>query len=128
MTGVVIYPGIGTRICIASGVTDPRHAMIGRSALGQDALEDDPFNCHVLAVSDWRGDIFKLRWLSGDGLCLFVQRLGRGRFSWRQATRTSVCITQAQLSLLLEGLDWRYPVRTAIPTYAESSDYRRFRF
>lgn len=62
--------------------------------------------------------MIKLLWWSGDGLCLFVKRLERGRFVWPQATSGSVCLTQAQLSMLLEGIDWRHPVRTAMPTYA----------
>ena len=60
----------------------------------------------------------KLHWWSGHGACLLVKRLERGRFIWPQATSGSVCLTQAQLSMLLEGIDWRHPVRTAMPTHA----------
>ena len=53
------------------------------------------------------GDIVKLLWWDGDGLCLFAKRLERGRFIWPQATEGTVCLTRAQLSMLLEGIDWR---------------------
>jgi hypothetical protein len=33
-----------------------------------------------------RGDIVKLLWFDGDGLCLFAKRLERGRLIWPQAT------------------------------------------
>ena len=65
-----------------------------------------------------RGDLIKLLWWTGDGLCLLAKRLERGRFIWPQATSGSVTLTQAQLSMLLEGIDWRQPVRTWQPTSA----------
>jgi len=39
-------------------------------------------------------------------LCLFAKRLERGRFLWPQAKDGSVVLTAAQLSMLLEGIDW----------------------
>ena len=39
----------------------------------------------------------------------------RGRFIWPHAQDGSVSLTAAQLSMLLEGIDWRHPVRTADP-------------
>jgi hypothetical protein len=54
----------------------------------------------------------------GDGLCLFQKRLERGRFIWPQATSGTVSLTRAQLSLLLEGIDWRQPQRTWEPQSA----------
>ncbi len=50
--------------------------------------------------------------------CLFAKRLERGRFVWPQATEGSVVLSRAQLSMLLEGIDWRRPVRTAEPQLA----------
>jgi transposase len=64
------------------------------------------------------GDLIKLLWFDGDGLCLFQKRLERGRFIWPQATSGTVCLTRAQLSMLLEGIDWRQPQRTWEPQSA----------
>ncbi len=55
----------------------------------------------------------KLLWFDGDGLCLFQKRLERGRFVWPQASSGTVSLSRAQLSMLLEGIDWRAPLRTA---------------
>ena len=66
----------------------------------------------------WRGDLIKLLWWTGDGLCLLAKRLERGRFIWPQASSGSVTLTQAQLSMLLEGIDWRRPERTWRPQSA----------
>jgi transposase len=49
-------------------------------------------------------------------LCLFTKRLERGRFVWPQAESGSVALSRAQLSMLLEGIDWRRPARTTAIT------------
>ncbi|WP_343030113.1 IS66 family insertion sequence element accessory protein TnpB [Propionivibrio limicola] len=41
-----------------------------------------------------------------------------GRFLWPQAAEGAVHLTTAQLSMLLEGIDWRRPVRTWNPERA----------
>jgi transposase len=54
----------------------------------------------------------------GDGLCLFAKRLERGKFIWPQVSSGTVALTPAQLSMLLEGIDWRRPVRSFDPQMA----------
>ena len=51
-------------------------------------------------------------------MCLFAKRLERGRFLWPQAKDGSVVLTPAQLSMLLEGIDWRAPRRSWAPEAA----------
>jgi transposase len=57
-------------------------------------------------------------WWDGDGLCLFAKRLERGRFVWPRAEEGVVVLSRAQLSMLLEGIDWRMPRRTWRPELA----------
>ena len=64
------------------------------------------------------GDLVKLLWWDGDGLCLFAKRLERGRFVWPRAEAGVVVLSRAQLSMLLEGIDWRMPQRTWRPELA----------
>src|SRR5215210_9492702 len=108
----------GSRIWLAAGVTDLRRGMDGLASLVQTALQEDPFAGHLFIFRGRRGDLLKILWWSGDGMCLFIKRLERGRFVWPQATSGSVCLTPAQLSMLLEGIDWRMPVRTRVPELA----------
>jgi len=108
----------GTRIWLAAGVTDMRKGFDGLAALVQTQLHEDAFAGHVFVFRGRRGDRVKLLWWSGDGLCLFAKRLERGRFVWPQATSGTVSLSGAQLSMLLEGIDWRRPVRTWQPTMA----------
>ena len=108
----------GTSIWIAAGMTDMRRGFDGLSAIVQTVLEQDPFGGHVFVFRGKRGDLVKVLWWDGDGLCLFAKRLERGRFIWPQADKGAVSLTRAQLSMLLEGIDWRRPVRTAAPSVA----------
>jgi transposase len=108
----------GTRIWLAAGVTDMRSGFNGLAAKVQAALSEDPFSGHVFVFRGKRGDLIKVLWWTGDGLCLLAKRLERGRFIWPQATSGSVSLTQAQLSMLLEGIDWRRPERTRRPLSA----------
>jgi transposase len=107
-----------TQIWIAAGVTDLRRGFAGLSALVQTKLEKSPLSGQVFIFRGRRGDLVKLIWFDGDGLCLFQKRLERGRFIWPQATEGSVSLTRAQLSMLLEGIDWRRPERTWDPQLA----------
>ena len=114
----MIDPPSGTQIWLAAGVTDMRRGMDGLASLVQTALEENPFSGHVFVFRGRRGHLIKILWWSGDGLCLFVKRLERGRFVWPQAESGRVHLTSAQLSMLLEGIDWRRPERTWKPTKA----------
>jgi transposase len=105
----------GTRVWLAAGHTDMRRGFDGLAAMVQTALVDDPFSGHVFVFRGRRGDIIKVLWFDGQGLCLFAKRLERGRFVWPQAASGAVSLTPAQLSMLLEGIDWRMPQRTWQP-------------
>jgi transposase len=108
----------GTMIWIAAGVTDLRRGFTGLSAIAQTVLEQNPYSGHVFVFRGKRGDLIKLLWWNGYGLCLFAKRLERGRFIWSQAEQGTVSLSRAQLSMLMEGIDWRRPVRTSAPALA----------
>jgi transposase len=64
------------------------------------------------------GDLVKLLWWDGDGLCLFAKRLERGRFVWPRAEDGVAALTRGQLSMLLDGIDWWMPQKTWRPELA----------
>jgi transposase len=70
----------GTRIWIAAGYTDLRRGFQGLTMLVETVLEHAPFSGHMFVLRGKRGDLIKLLWFDGDGLCLFQKRLERGRF------------------------------------------------
>ena len=108
----------GTRVWLAAGATDMRKSFDGLAALAQTQLHEDAFSGHVFVFRGRRGDRVKLLWWDGQGLCMFAKRLEQGKFVWPQASSGAVSLTSAQLSMLLEGIDWRMPVRTHRPELA----------
>ena len=107
-----------TRIWLAGGVTDMRKGFPGLSVLAEQVLAADPYCGHLFVFRGRRGDLIKVIWWDGQGACLFSKRLERGRFVWPSPANGKVSVTAAQLSMLLEGIDWRMPVRTWRPLTA----------
>ncbi|SAK99606.1 IS66 family insertion sequence element accessory protein TnpB [Caballeronia ptereochthonis] len=108
----------GTRVWLAAGVTDMRAGFNSLADKVQTVLERDPFCGHVFVFRGKRGDLLKVLCWSGDGMCLPMKRLEKGRFVWPQADGAVICLSLAQLSTLLEGIDSRQPARTARPASA----------
>jgi transposase len=110
----------GVRLHIALGVTDMRKGMDGLAMLVQGVLAQDPFSGHLFAFRGRKADLIKILFWDGTGLCLFTKRLQHGRFVWPQTgdATGSVALTSAQLSMLIEGIDWRAPERTWRPAVA----------
>lgn len=95
-----------------------RKWMGGLVALVETVLGERPFSGDVLALRGKRGDLVKLLWWSGDGMTLHAKRLERGRFVGSQVASGVVHLSNAQPSILLEGIDWRRPVKTWQPERA----------
>ena len=88
-------------------------SLLVTQGLGRDVLSGDLF----LFVSKNRRRAKVLYW-DGQGFCLFAKRLEKSRFTWPVTKQGSVTLTPAQLSMLLEGLEWRNPRPTWQPTLA----------
>jgi len=107
-----------TRIFLACGATDMRKGFDGLAVMTQQVLEQSPHSGALFAFRGKRGDLVKLLWYDGQGLCLFSKRMDRGKFVWPATKTGKVTLSAAQLSMLLEGIDWRRPERTAAPLLA----------
>ena len=108
----------GVRVWLATGHTDMRKGFDGLALLVQETLRRDPHGGHLFVFRGRRGDLIKVLWYDGQGLCLFSKRMDRGRFLWPSPADGTVSISTAQLSYLLEGIDWRHPQQTWRPTAA----------
>jgi transposase len=111
----MIGPPPGTRVYLACGVTDMRRGFDSLSAQVESVLNLDPYGGAVFIFRGRRGDLLKGLYWDGQGLVLYAKRLEKGRFVWPQAKEGTVSLTAAQLSMLVEGIDWRQPVWTARP-------------
>ncbi len=109
---------VGVRVWLATGRTDMRKGFNGLALVVQETLRRDPHSGHLFVFRGRRGDLIKVLWHDGQGMCLFAKRLERGRFIWPSQADGVVSVTSAQLGYLLEGIDWRAPQRTWVPEAA----------
>jgi len=103
----VIWPSGRVRVMVATRPVDFRKGMDGLAGLVKDQLRADPFGGVIWVFRSKRADRVKLIWWDGTGLCLFAKRLEDGDFRWPKLTDGVMRLSAAQLSALLEGLDWR---------------------
>jgi len=113
-----LAPPPNVRVWLACGHTDMRRGFDGLASQVQQQLGHDPFSGQLFVFRGRRGDLIKVLSWDGQGLCLFAKRLEKGRFIWPQAKDGTVSLTSAQLSMLLEGIDWRMPARSWHPEMA----------
>jgi transposase len=92
----------------------------GLAMLVQEVLAQGPFSGHLFAFRGRKANLIKIVFWDGTGLCLFTKRLETGRFPWPGADEMgdTVALTGEQLSMLIEGIDWRAPERRWRPAVA----------
>ena len=108
----------GARVWLAAGHTDMRKGFDGLALMVQETLRRDPHDGHLFVFRGRRGGLIKVLWHDGQGMCLFSKRLEKGHFIWPVTETGRVSLTPAQLSMLLEGIDWRLPQRSWRPQVA----------
>jgi transposase len=105
----------GTRIFVACRPVDMRKGFNSLSALIAHELRHDPYGGHLFVFRGKRGDHLKILYWDGSGLCLFAKRLEQGSFAWPPVIDGSMSLSQGQLTMLLEGIDWRRTVVAPSP-------------
>jgi transposase len=105
------------RVFVATRPVDFRKGADGLAALVRDMMRADPFDGAIYVFRSRRTDRVKLVFWDGTGVCLFAKRLEEGAFRWPKIENGVMRLSAAQLSALLEGLDWRR-VRQAKDTVA----------
>ena len=102
----MIVPPTSVRVLVASKPVDFRKGMDGLAALVQEELKTDPFSGVIYVFRAKRADRVKLLFWDQTGLCLLSKRLEGGKFRWPTIADGVMRLSPAQLSALLEGLDW----------------------
>src|SRR5262245_12452807 len=106
MSGGMLIPPGPIRVLVATRPVDFRKGMDGLAALVSEELKVDPFSGVIYVFRCKRADRVKLVFWDGTGLCLFAKRLEEGKFRWPRIEDGVMRLTPAQLSALIEGLDW----------------------
>ena len=102
----MIMPAVEMQVLVATKPVDFRKQADSLAALVQETLAADPFCGTVYVFRSKRADRVKLLWWDGTGMCLLSKRLQDGPFRWPKIEDGVMRLSAAQLSALLEGLDW----------------------
>jgi transposase len=103
----MIGPTGAVRVMVATRPVDFRKGAEGLAALVREEMKADPFSGAVYVFRAKRADRVKLIFWDGTGVCLFAKRLEDGKFHWPSVQDAVMRLSAAELSALLEGLDWK---------------------
>jgi transposase len=106
---------------LAFGYIDMRKGIDGLTMLVQGVLRQDPFSGHRFVFRGrTRANFIKIVFRDGTRLCLFTKRLEHGVFLWPSNVDPggTLMLTSAQLSMLIDGVDWHAPERQWRPAMA----------
>jgi transposase len=96
------------RVFLCVKPVDFRKAHDGLCALVRDTFQDDPFSGDVFVFHNGAKDRVKLLLWDRNGFWLMYKRLEQGTFPFDvRGDGTRVEIDRAQLSMLLEGIEWK---------------------
>jgi len=102
----MIAPASNAQVLVATKPVDFRKGADGLSALLQESQSVDPFCGTIYVFRAKRANRVKLLWWDGTGICLLSKRLEEGQFRWPRIADGVMRLSAAQLSALLEGLDF----------------------
>jgi transposase len=94
------------QVLVATRPVDFRKQSDGLAAVVQAALGANPFCGAVYVFRSKRTDRVKLLWWDGTGICMMAKRLESGQFRWPPIEDGLMKLSAAQLSVLLDGLEW----------------------
>jgi transposase len=104
----MIMSGAEIKVFVATKPVDFRKQADTLAALVQEALSENPYSGAIYVFRSKRADRVKLLWWDGTGICLLAKRLEDGEFRWPVIADGMMRLAPAQLSTLLEGLEWRH--------------------
>lgn len=110
----------GVRIVVATTPVDFRRGMDSLAMLVSQAPGCSPYNGDLFVFRAKRGDKIKILAWDGTGLWLHQKRLEQNRFFWPPVRSGVMVLSSAQLTMLLEGLDWSRvaPIKVKAPMRA----------
>lgn len=102
------------RVFLCRDVVDFRKAHDGLCAIVRERFGDDPFSGDVFAFVNRAKDRIKLLVWDRNGFWLLYKRLERGSFPFAVVGESvRVEIERAQLTMLLEGIEWNHAKKSA---------------
>jgi len=88
-------------------VTDMRKSFDGLSTMVKDIIKQNPLSGHLFIFLNRRKDRIKLLWWDSDGFVIWYKRLEEGTFKMPDNSNAQFKISQRDLSMMLEGIDFK---------------------
>jgi transposase len=95
----------GVKVHLALGYIDMRKGIDGLAMLVQSVLRQDPFSGHLFLFRGRKANLIKIE----HGIFLWPSNVDPGG---------TLMLNSAQLSMLIDGVDWRAPERQWRPAVA----------
>jgi transposase len=96
----------GTRIFMAAVPIDMRRSFDGLCVAVMEVLKANPLQGHLFLFRGKRSDRVKALIWDRNGLAIWYKRLEKGKYRWPSCEASSLEISEQELSLLLDGVDF----------------------
>jgi len=93
------------KIFVCMEPTDMRRSFDGLGMMVKTIVNEDPFSGHLFVFINRRRDRVKILWWEGDGAAIYYKRLEEGTFEMPVGENGRVRMKQAELAMLLEGVE-----------------------
>jgi len=94
------------KVFVRPGVTDLRKQINGLAVMVQGEMNLDPFSGSLYLFCNRNHRLLKLLYWERNGFSMWQKRLERDRFPWPRSEEAAREITQAELRMLLAGIDF----------------------
>jgi transposase len=88
------------------GTVDLRLGFDGLYRTVQSTLKADPLSGHLFIFTNGQANRLKVLYWSRHGLCLWCQRLERGRYHFPEVLDAKIELTPTQFAMILDGIDF----------------------
>ena len=94
------------QIFVRPGITDMRKQVNGLSIIASEEMKLNPGSGSLFLFCSRDRKLMKCIWWDRNGFCLWQKRLEKGKFPWPSTAGQVREITDEQLSMLLDGIDF----------------------
>lgn len=114
----MLNPRSDIKFYLCTGYTDMRKGAASLSMLAESLVPKKVTSGAMFIFRGRNASKLKILWWDGQGFCMLYKCFDRGRFVWHKSEdKCTITITRAQLSMLMEGIDWRTPSWSEPPQY-----------
>lgn len=99
--------GAQVNVYLCAAPMDMRKGFDGLAAIVEHTLKKDPLSGHWFVFRNRKSDRVKVLCWDGSGLVLHYKRLDNGGFHWPNLNEGIISLSPSELSLLIDGVDWR---------------------